>query len=529
MTLVRFTSRGRGPHIRELGPQHVRVVVQSRDDLRFLITTSAHDHRTVYQLDLIIERATPPRPGWLGKPGIRCLGFSGEWSAANFTATLVFPESIPISVALAAGFRVATPLPTGSQAPDLAWTPAALASEATSVTLAESLTTLAHPDDDLDAHLRFTDILFHTPGEENLPHGRGLSVVIRGNEWITPDTTRVVTVDPLVHRPIGRRSTGEGEVASARSLSLPPDLDDVAVRSLRKVAVLRDWQHLTLLQQQQVQACGVVLQESEVDLTEREISVASVAGRSLALRHYTAEPLVYGWPSVSMVLVTRRPDFLHRILQMLSAQTYPRCELVVLTHGFELDDHLAAHLREVPFPAITQSIPAHLNLGEALIAGSSLASGDLIAKIDDDDFYGPEHVWDLVTARMYSGAQIVGKALDHIYLAGAHKTVFRPTYKAEKYADFVAGGTFLISQGDLREVGGWRPVPKSVDKALLDRVLINGGLVYRTHGLGYIYVRHATVPNTPQSNTSQVSDAHFETKVHSSVPGVDTVVLGSYS
>jgi hypothetical protein len=29
--------------------------------------------------------------------------------------------------------------------------------------------------------------------------------------------------------------------------------------------------------------------------------------------------------------------------------------------------------------------------------------------MDDDDFYGPEHVWDLVVARLYSGAEIVGK------------------------------------------------------------------------------------------------------------------------
>ena len=38
------------------------------------------------------------------------------------------------------------------------------------------------------------------------------------------------------------------------------------------------------------------------------------------------------------------------------------------------------------------------------------------------------------------------------------------------HADFVAGGTMLISRADLAMVGGWRPVPKSVDRALLDRV-----------------------------------------------------------
>jgi len=138
-------------------------------------------------------------------------------------------------------------------------------------------------------------------------------------------------------------------------------------------------------------------------------------------------------------------------------------------------------------------------------------------------------VWDLVVARMYSGANLVGKTLDNIYLASQDRTVFRPTYAAEKYATFVAGGTILISQGDLRELGGWRPVPKSVDRALLDRVLGQGGLVYRTHGLGYIYVRHGDADSgASQINTSQVSDSHFETKVESIAQGLNREVLRGY-
>jgi hypothetical protein len=134
--------------------------------------------------------------------------------------------------------------------------------------------------------------------------------------------------------------------------------------------------------------------------------------------------------------------------------------------------------------------------------------------MDDDDHYGPEHVWDLVLARQYSGAQIVGKALDWVYLESQDTTVFRPTYAAEKYADFVAGGTMLISRADLGAVGGWRPVPKSVDRALLDRVLADGGLVYRAHGLGYVYVRHSA------GHTASVRDEHFLTKTTATHAGL---------
>jgi hypothetical protein len=134
------------------------------------------------------------------------------------------------------------------------------------------------------------------------------------------------------------------------------------------------------------------------------------------------------------------------------------------------------------------------------------ADGQLITKVDDDDFYGPEHVWDLVVARMYSAAQVTGKALDFIRIESADITVFRPAYGAEKFADFVAGGTMLISRADLDEIGGWRPMPKHIDRGLLDAFLEAGALVYRTTGLGYIYVRRGA------GHTAIVSDEHFLTK-----------------
>ena len=145
---------------------------------------------------------------------------------------------------------------------------------------------------------------------------------------------------------------------------------------------------------------------------------------------------------------------------------------------------------------------------------SQRADGELITKMDDDDYYGANHIWDLVLARMYSGAQVVGKALDWIYLEGEDTTVFRPTYAAEKYSFFIAGGTILISRADLDGVGGWRPVTKSIDRALLETVKQAGGLIYRTHGLGYIYVRHLA------SHTAIVDDEHFLTKTQQTWAGL---------
>ena len=510
-TAVQITDRGNGS---------VRVLAHNRDSLRRAVTSSADRVELITHCQVEVRYAKAPAPGWMASPGVRTLSYSLQWSESGFLAELNFGQPVALSVALAAVVRMCTPLPTGTSTPDIAWTPSALP---VSGLASETLTTLI--SEKQDPHLRFTDVAVTDSTVVNVGHGS--LIQITDHRWVGPTIARDVWVDPLVHRPVGRRSTTEVTLVPVSSIELPDYLDTPAVRAIKDVTAISGSAVLTEQQRRQLQACGVVL--TDTAMSPSDLQAVSVAGRSTALRHFTAQPLIYGWPSVTMLLVTHRPDFLHRIVEMLSQQTYPVLELVVLTHGFDLDDHIASHLRELRYPVVHQQMPSSMNLGELLAVGSALASGELLTKIDDDDFYGPEHVWDLVVARMYSGAQIVGKALDYIYLAAQDTTVFRPTYAAEKYTDFVAGGTILISQGDLRSVGGWRPVPKSVDRALLDRVLDHQGLIYRTHGRGYIYVRHGTVaPESSLVNTSVVSDSHFETKTESVFAGLDRSVLADY-
>jgi hypothetical protein len=194
-------------------------------------------------------------------------------------------------------------------------------------------------------------------------------------------------------------------------------------------------------------------------------------------------------PTVSAVLVTRRPSYIARAMADLVAQSYARLEIVVGLHGVELPLEERLRLGRGAVPVEVVAIPAQASFGAALAMATQATRGSLITKVDDDDRYGPEHIWDLVLARGYSGAAVVGKAAEFVHLATYDATVRRRMH-SELYTDVVAGGTMLMSRGDLEDLGGWRPIARSVDRALLDRVLNAGGLIYRTHGFGFVYSRH---------------------------------------
>lgn len=192
-------------------------------------------------------------------------------------------------------------------------------------------------------------------------------------------------------------------------------------------------------------------------------------------------------PPVSAVLVSRRPHLVASMVEQVSRFAYPHLEIVVGLHGAPPPQGL----REAAFdrPLSVYEFPAEWAFGSVLNATTAHASGALITKIDDDDFYGPDHLWDLVAAHTYSGATLVGKATTVVYLEALDATVRRVFGTRETFTHRVAGSTMLVSKDDLSQLGGWAAIPRAVDTALINAVRKQGGTIYQPHDIGYLYVR----------------------------------------
>lgn len=195
-------------------------------------------------------------------------------------------------------------------------------------------------------------------------------------------------------------------------------------------------------------------------------------------------------PSVTVVCATRRPEMLDFALRQIARQRGADLELVLAAHGFAPDP--AACRAALPGRDVqVLSFPADTPFGDVLTGGVRAGSGEVVLKVDDDDWYAPDAVHDLLLARHYSGADLVGMPAEFVYLAELDATV-RRNHPHEVYNRFVAGGTLMIDRGLLREVGDFRSVRRYVDAQLLAAVRAAGGQLYRTHGLGYVLRREAT-------------------------------------
>ena len=132
--------------------------------------------------------------------------------------------------------------------------------------------------------------------------------------------------------------------------------------------------------------------------------------------------------------------------------------------------------------------------GDVLNDAATVADGDVLLKVDDDDWYSPHAIHDLLLARRYTGAEVVGMPSEFVYLEELGVTA-RRNHPTEIHNRFVAGGTIMIERQLLRSLGGFRRVRRFVDAQLLNAVEASGARIYRTHGLGYILRRTASRPH----------------------------------
>jgi glycosyltransferase involved in cell wall biosynthesis len=215
------------------------------------------------------------------------------------------------------------------------------------------------------------------------------------------------------------------------------------------------------------------------------------------------------YPTLSVLVSTIRPKDLTSLLSQLLQQSLPSFEVRLGLHGVDLD---STHKKQISalnrrkVKVFIEKFDADKTLGTVLSQLASKSNSDFIAKMDDDDFYGPEHLRDLLDAAIDTGAEVVGRAMNYIYLEPLDLTLRKfgggSMQTVEHFSDWICGGTILAKRTSAQAAGWFGDGKSAVDHFLLNGVTNNGGKIWRTFGAGYIYRRGFT-PHTYVTNYSK--------------------------
>ena len=373
------------------------------------------------------------------------------------------------------------------------------------------------------------------------------AITALGGTWLQlpdePTHLAVPPFDPLRFNPIGWRAEHSGNDRRYRRI---PDARP-GLRSHRSVVIPAPGSAADAARVARLAGLGVVLAahgdgpweewlgpDLAAAITEphdlddpNERELASVRQRRAAHAHHSEHARrtqllgAAGLPDmgatrVSVVLATNRPEYVDHALREVAKQTHRPLEVIVGLHGDgfgEVDGSLPG---DIPLTVVRAD--GDTVFGDLLDLLTARATGDLIAKMDDDDHYGPHHLTDLVVAARYSDAALVGKGAEFIHLQSTDRTVRRVAGEPETGSRTIAGGAMAIHRRALNEVGGWARVHRGVDQTLITAVKERGLTIHRTHGFGYVLERR------PSGHTWAADDAYFDRDAVGQWDGLETDV-----
>ncbi|MFV0407356.1 MAG: glycosyltransferase [Propioniciclava sp.] len=205
---------------------------------------------------------------------------------------------------------------------------------------------------------------------------------------------------------------------------------------------------------------------------------------------------------VTALVSSKRPQQLDHVLTMLGAQREVDIQLAYLAHGWEVDSDevrrraQAVGLEDVAVLQAGSEVP----LGACLNRLAAVADADLVAKIDDDDFYGPNYLGDQLFALDYSSAEIVGKCAHYVHLVKSGIMALRFPEKEHRFSHFVMGAT-MVAQRAVVHDHPFPEVPAGEDSGFLRSVVAAGCRVYATDRFNFVEVRGGS------SHTWRITDA----------------------
>src|SRR5690606_3205171 len=154
-------------------------------------------------------------------------------------------------------------------------------------------------------------------------------------------------------------------------------------------------------------------------------------------------------PSVATLLVTNRPARLREALTGISNFRFPRVELVLGAHGssfddVDLDSVVGSWSESNGLPVRVLRLPDEMSLGECLNRAADSTGASVIAKVDDDDIYGPHYLDEAVDVLSLSNADLVGKATFAVLLERSDDLVLQSVGKENAEVSYVPGASFVM-------------------------------------------------------------------------------------
>jgi hypothetical protein len=229
-------------------------------------------------------------------------------------------------------------------------------------------------------------------------------------------------------------------------------------------------------------------------------------------------------PKATIISATNRDEFIDNLYDSISHQTYPNLEIVIILNDNNMDiKKWKTKFNDLNRDVQIIQVDEEHSLGYCLNKAIENSSGEIISKFDDDDYYAPEYLTDMVISMDYSNADLVGKSSHYIYFENNDLLALKTIGSGiETYSDFVAGATLVFKKEVYQKLEGFSDRNRGEDSDFLKRAKENGFILYSNDQYNYCCLRRKNKENHTwkiddedllRNSTSNVFTKDFKTPV----------------
>lgn len=216
---------------------------------------------------------------------------------------------------------------------------------------------------------------------------------------------------------------------------------------------------------------------------------------------------LYPPKKASIIVSTNKLIYQDNIFKNYRQQNYSNKELIIILNNNELisqswiDRSTELQLENVQIFQLDESTP----LGECLNFAIEKSTGDFIAKFDDDDYYAPQYLIDLIHAFDYTSAALVGKASQFVYFENSGTFMLCHPERSYQYTKNYCGGALVIKR-EVFDHLKFRSVDRGEDTYLLEDCLKGGWKHYSADPFNYMIFRRAN----KKHHTWKIKDSEYK-------------------
>lgn len=147
---------------------------------------------------------------------------------------------------------------------------------------------------------------------------------------------------------------------------------------------------------------------------------------------------------ISIITITNKPNNFRNIINNYSKQELNKKELILVLNNNSMSLKKYNHaLKKYPNTYVYQ-LDEKVSLGNCLNYAIEHSNYNIVAKFDDDDYYGAKYLSNSLKTMIEKEALVLGKSTSYVYFKSNKVLAIRNLNKENKFVRRVEGPTFLI-------------------------------------------------------------------------------------